>query len=93
MSTYGPWKYDSESMLLTLERDGQHLYEVPLDECTTSAQTLDWIMEVTGKTWASDEDLAGLLRALDDVLDPPGNLCAQGIERGPVKWSEGRVTR
>jgi hypothetical protein len=90
---YGTWQYDPDTMLLSLERDGKSLYEVPLYECSTSAVALDWIMQVTMKTWATDADLAGLLRAIRAVINPQAHLCGSGVERGPVKWVKGRATR
>lgn len=93
MKKFGTWEYDPDSMLLTLERDGRQLYEVPLYECTTSAATLDWIIQVATKTWATDADLAGLVRAIREVIKPQAYLCGSGIERGPVKWEKGRATR
>jgi hypothetical protein len=56
-------------------------YEVALDDCTDSAQTLDWIAQVAGKSWATNGVLAGAVRALDAVLDVQGNLCGGGISR------------
>lgn len=35
-------------------------------------------MQVAGKSWADNRVLAGLVRALDDVLYPQANLCSGG---------------
>lgn len=65
-------------------------YEVDLDACTSSAQVLDWICQLAGKTgaaWAGDDPgvhkamVAGLVQALIDVLQPQANLCGCGIGR------------
>jgi hypothetical protein len=63
---------------------GAWMYEVNLDECNTSAGALDWIAQVAGKTWATNDDLANLVRALDDILDFQASLCGQGNEHGPI---------
>ncbi|WP_345390935.1 hypothetical protein [Haloechinothrix salitolerans] len=60
---------------LTLGHDD---YYVDLERCTTSAEVLDWIAQVAEKPWANDEVLAGLVRALNDVLAPQEHLCSRG---------------
>lgn len=73
-------------------------YEVDLYRCTSSAEVLDWIIQIAGKEWASAEHggddsehnpdgwtddaiLAGLVRALDDVLHPQAHLCSFGTSK------------
>jgi hypothetical protein len=70
---WGPWRLDPE--LLTLTCEG---YEIDLEECLTPAAVLDWICQVAGKSWADDETLACLVRALDDILTPQATLCSWG---------------
>lgn len=70
---WGPWRLDPTTRVLTTDR-----YEVDLDTCTTPAQVLDWIAQVAGKTWADPTTLAGLVRALDDVLHLQRRLCPFG---------------
>jgi hypothetical protein len=70
------WTLDKEYGVLV----GQH-YKIYLDECTTSSKTLDWIAQVSHKTWANDRVLAGLVRALDEVLNMQGNLCPRGTDK------------
>ncbi len=55
-------------------------YSIPLALCTTSAAVLDRICQVSQKHWAGDGCLAGLVRALDDTLDPQRNLCPSGVD-------------
>ncbi|MGI8514051.1 MAG: hypothetical protein ACR2NT_02735 [Acidimicrobiia bacterium] len=66
--------------MFTLDLDDNR-YEVDLERCLTSAQVLDWICQVAGKTWADDQTLAGLVRAIDDILHPQGTLCSFGTSR------------
>jgi hypothetical protein len=42
---------------------------------------LDWIIQVAEKTWADDATVAGLVRALDDVLHPQAHLCSMGASK------------
>lgn len=70
---WGPWTLNVG--VYTLEHDD---YEVDLEQCTTSAEVLDWIAQVATKPWATDEVIAGLVRALNDVLAPQEHLCSSG---------------
>lgn len=76
------WVYNEETHTLDCKESPE--YYVSLDECTTSAQVLDWIMQVTSKTWATDKILADLLRALVDLIHPQATLCSGGEELGPI---------
>jgi hypothetical protein len=81
---WGPWCLDPTRLVLECYEGRRWVYEVDLEQCTTSAQVLDWIAQVAMKTWATDAVIAGLIRALDAVLDLQSNLCGMGIEHGPV---------
>lgn len=84
-SSQGRWRYEPDALVLALYDDRErYIYEVDLERCTTSAEVLDWIMHVAGKHWSTPEVVAGLIHALNQVLRPKANLCAQGIERGPL---------
>lgn len=76
------WRYEpSNHTLLLLRSNGDFEYEIDLDECSTSAEVLDWIAQVAGKIWATDAVVADLVRALDDVLALQENLCGSGQSR------------
>jgi ABC-type transport system involved in cytochrome c biogenesis ATPase subunit len=75
---WGPWQLDRDVRAL---RMGDTDYEVDLDRCLTSAETLDWILQVADKADADDATIAGLVRALTDVLDPQATLCSGGRSR------------
>jgi hypothetical protein len=53
-------------------------YPVGLESLTTSAEMLDVIMQIEGKSWATDACVAGLVRALNDLIDPQARLCSGG---------------
>ncbi len=78
---WGPWRYERQNLTLVL-REESCRYEVDLERCTSSAETLDWIMQVASKTWATPEGIAGLVHALRDLLQPQATLCSFGVERG-----------
>ena len=82
----GRWTFDRDRLVLDLfNAEGRWVYDVNLEHCRTSAQVLDWIVQVSKKTWASDAILADLVRKLDDILNLQGSLCSFGTERGPIK--------
>jgi hypothetical protein len=81
-SDWGGWTLNPELRILELlSPHGNYVYEIDLDTCTTSAEVLDWLCQVAGKVWADDAVLAGLVRAIDDVLHPQAHLCSGGIPR------------
>jgi hypothetical protein len=45
------------------------------------AETLDWIAQVAGKSWATDRIIADLVCALGDMLDLQANMCSMGESR------------
>lgn len=49
---------------------------------------LDWICQVAGQRWADDVTLAGLARALNDVLRPQATSCSVGE---PKRLSENQL--
>lgn len=70
---WGPWHLNVSAF--TLEHDD---YEVDLEQCTSSAEVLDWIVQVASKNGATDTVVAGLVRAINDVVSPQENLCSHG---------------
>lgn len=82
-----PWVFNEDAFTLDLHEVTSSgvkrwLYSVDLEECATPAQVLDWIMHIHGKLWATDEVLAGLVRALFRCLGPA--ICFTGATRGPT---------
>jgi len=89
---WGPWRLDAETRELVTERTAGDIYPVDLDRCLTAAQTLDWVAQVAAKTWATPTVVAGLVRALDDVLHLQGNLCPSGRPRTLTRASVESLT-
>lgn len=79
LSDWGPWRLDTENCVLYPVEP--YRYEIDLETCTTSAEVLDWICQIAGKTWADNATLAGLIRALDDILNPQSFLCSGGASK------------
>jgi hypothetical protein len=79
------WKYDPTRMTLDyLDHYGRLRYDVDLEDMTTSAACLDWIFQVAGKGWCSDEALGQLVRQINQRLQPQQTLCSFGVEKGPI---------
>lgn len=80
---WGPWRLEADTLCLVAidPSNGRWIYEVDLERSLTSAEALDWIFQVAGKGWADDATLAGLVRAIGDVLNPQGSLCGGGAPK------------
>jgi hypothetical protein len=84
------WYYEPGNFTLVLSTRGRlprqgalgyAEYEVDLERCRTAAEILDWIAQVAGKNWATDQILADLVRALDDVFSLQSTVCPFGNAR------------
>lgn len=72
---FGKWEYNRVAFTLThLAED----YEIDLDEVTNSAELLDWLCQVQGKSWCTKKDLWTLFEAFDYLFKPQQNLCPFG---------------
>lgn len=82
INRWGPWRlHDHETLGPVLERewdDPSRHYWIELRRCTSSAEVLDIVMHTSRHSWVDEVALSGLVRALDDVLDPMANLCSFG---------------
>ena len=75
------WSYNRNALTLECRIDGRWIYEIDLERCNNSAEVLDWIIQVSKKTWA-DNDLVGeLVKWIDFVLHPQETTCSCGVDR------------
>jgi hypothetical protein len=74
----GAWEYHKTNRTLDLTCCPH--YQVDLDRCNTSAEVLDWIIQVSKKTWATREVIADLVLMLDRCLDLQANICSMGVD-------------
>lgn len=79
--SWGCWQLKLSN--LTLEQTCRPWYYIDLERCRTSAAVLDWICQVAGKQWATNDVLADLVRALDDLLQPQATMCSGGMGMAP----------
>jgi len=75
---FGNWEFRPSSLVLKHVPNG---YEIDLEQMTTSAQTLDWIMQVGMKTWCSGEDTKQMIVALQCLIKPQMSLCPGGAAK------------
>ncbi len=75
MSTrrWGNWKLLSNGVLRLQTNTSR---EIDIERCFDSAEILDWIFHFQGRL--SDQDLADMVRALGDILEPCANYCSWG---------------
>ncbi len=82
---WGYWEYNPNNFTLKFDKTvgGDHpYYEIDLEKCNTSAEVLDWIFQVKNKNWCSDQDIADLLSAFDDLMDfVQDKLCGGEIDQ------------
>jgi hypothetical protein len=76
---WGPWFLRAGNLMLEAWPEKNCMYYVDLEECLTSADVLDHIAQVSSKR-AEPRVMAGLVTALDDVLNLQGNLCPYGSD-------------
>lgn len=80
---WGPWRIevsdDPKDRWAVLVTSQPYAYEVDLYRCRTSAEVLDWIIQINDKEWANSKVIvAGLIAAIRTVLNPQGTLCGFG---------------
>ena len=59
------WRLNRTDLTLDYYQNDRHVYDVDLERCRTSAETLDWIAQVAGKTWCDDAALGQRIRDID----------------------------
>ena len=74
---WGKWSYDAKRFTLTY---GPENYDVELNECRNSAEVLDWILQVTHKTWMTPHGVRDFVKVINDILHPQGNICSGGVD-------------
>lgn len=78
---WGPWRLNPATACLELHHGDGWRYEVDLERCNSTGELCDWIFQVNGKCYAEDDPdvIAGLVNALDDILEPQARLCSFGM--------------
>ena len=77
---WGNWFYFQKRFALTYQPEARS-YSVDLDKCRNSAEVLDWMLQVTHKTWMTPKGACDFVQAITDVLYPQGNICSGGTDK------------
>lgn len=77
------WRWNPKHLSLDYCREGIEYY-VPVTDLRTSADTLDWIMQLCEKVWLPREDLGAFVYAVNELVRPQMTLCSGGHEHGPI---------
>ncbi len=77
---WGNWRLDPGSLELVHAADE---HPIDLERMNSAAQMLDWIFRINKKPREvyPAQDLADLLQALQDILDPQANLSGGGASK------------
>ena len=76
---WGAWRYNPDNLTLEIDSkvSGGNPYYVDLERCSTSSQVLDWLCQLRGKKWCSEEQVGYLLSAIDDLAEGlQSKMCA-----------------
>jgi hypothetical protein len=73
-SVWGKWTLNPDNGCLETDNGA---YQIPVDEMLDSASILDWIFQISEKTWATSEVVGDLVKAISDILGR--GVCGGGI--------------
>jgi hypothetical protein len=82
--------FEGHTLVYPAYHPGGGTYPIDLERFTRSTEMLDMIMQVAGKSWATDKCLAGLVHALDHLLHPQAYLCSGGTDK---RLTAGQIRR
>lgn len=66
---WGRWEYSKDTLEVIYHSPDGWQYGVDLERSNTSAQILDWIIQIAQKAWATPEDIGNLVRAFDELTE------------------------
>ena len=73
------WEYDADVRVLRYD-----YYEVDLERMRTSAEVLDWIVQVSHKgAWGTPKVVGDLVRLVDAILGLQQNYCGRAMDSEP----------
>ncbi|MGB9153956.1 MAG: hypothetical protein WCD70_12825 [Alphaproteobacteria bacterium] len=77
---WGKWKLNiTDRCLEHKAHPGQVPYQLLLDVVNDSSSMLDWIFQVSSKSWATYKDISDLVSAFGDIFDPQSRLCSGAL--------------
>ncbi|MBF0098381.1 MAG: hypothetical protein HQM05_13700 [Magnetococcales bacterium] len=85
---HGGWVFDPDILVLRHQHTG---YEVDLEQTTTAAQLLDWILQMAHRPEMAVQEMLVLLHAVADakgIGSLQGAFCPYGQNMPPVSWGK-----
>ena len=86
--------FQKSDLTIQIESDGgkDWLYEIDLENCTDSAQILDYILQITGKSWCTPQTLYEIIQELEKACKEVHGTNTQRVfcpmgESQKVTWS------
>ena len=76
---WGDWEVNLDIVCLEFIPDDGRWYEIDLQQLNSAAPILDWIYQFAEKTWAREEDVGHLVRALRYIFGR--DVAGGGISR------------
>ena len=85
-------RFNRESLTIDIQVHPHYVYDIDLERCTDSAGLLDWILQVSNKTWCDGDLLKQLLECLRDAAWECFHTTLQGLycpfgESKSVDWA------
>lgn len=77
-------RLDRDDCCIVIDRNRAPIYDVNLKLCRTSAEVLDYIIQISRKSWCSADVLWRVIMLMNEALEFQRTLCSGGIERGPI---------
>jgi hypothetical protein len=74
---WGCWRLEDGCLVPEQSPD----YYVDLRRITDSAKALDWIVQLSTKSWVTEQDLGFLVKALDYILGFQQRYCGGGFDK------------
>ncbi len=80
-TSWGNWTLNTTNACLEYSDPalGSMIYQVPVDEMTTSAEILDWVFQIEEKTWANSAVIGDFVTAVAEILGR--GVAGGGIDR------------
>src|SRR5215472_6262323 len=90
---YGVWHFNRKNLALELygKANGypkSNPYCIDLEHIYTSAQMLDWIFQISNKTWGTARVMKDLLVAFEHIFRPQKSICSCAM--ASPAFSEGK---
>lgn len=76
----GQWKVDKAGSIYCVKPESGE-YWISIDRLTDSAAILDFIAQVSQKTWADSKLIGDLVKLLDEVIGLQGSVCGNGVNK------------